>query len=103
MAPRRSSDNLDSLREYAQHDSAYADSRRRAEEQQRRYPRDPNAMGPSEEVMERRRRARRHPVSTAAAGREGGTMTENLILLAALIGSLYALYCFCIHLMSQGL
>lgn len=102
MAYRRTSDNLDSLRAAARQRPHYEDGRRGRVEETRRAPRDPNAMGPSEEVMERRRRARRHPVTTAA-GREGGTMTENLILLAALIGSLCALYHFCIRMLSQGL
>lgn len=96
MSHRRTSDSLDRLREDVQRRILSED------EQAYRTPppsrRNPNAMGPSEEILERRRRARHH-VETATAARESGSMAENLILLFGMAGSLFALYCLCVYLL----
>lgn len=107
MAAHRTSDSLDRLREFAERHSAYADDRstwaREEEPNLRRRTRNygPNTMAPPEEVVDARRRAR-HRVNNTPEVRGNSGMTENLILLAGMILSIYALYRVCIYLLSQG-
>lgn len=109
MAARRTSDSLDRLREYAERHTAYTNEPRHwaPEEEQRRADREygPNTMAPPDEVVEARRAARRrarHRVKNTPELPGNSGLTENLILLAGLVLSIYALYCVCIHLLSQG-
>lgn len=108
MAARRSSDSLDRLRQYAERRSVYADDRyswAREEEEPSTRRRignyGPNTMAPPEEVVDARRR-RRHRVNNTPEVRGNSGMTENLILLAGMVLSIYALYRVCIYLLSQG-
>lgn len=76
-------------------------SRRNAATGQRRHQ-DPNTMEAPEELMEQRRQRHRKHVSMAA--NSNGTrneLLENVILLVALIGSIYGLYRLAIHLLNQ--
>lgn len=113
MPPRRTSDSLERLRDYGRRNSAYGNERAwEQEEAPRRTTRrtyriaDPaNTLGPQEDVMERREREYRHRVTTAAHQNDNGSsgITENLILLAILAGSIYGLYRLCIYLLMQGM
>lgn len=112
MSSRRTSDSLDRLRDYGRRNTVYGVERAwEQEEAPRRTTRrshrvaDPaNTLGPQEDVMERREREYRHRVSTAVHQNDSGSgMTENLILLAILAGSIYGLYRLCIYLLMQGM
>lgn len=63
---------------------------------------DPNRMAPPEEVTDRRRR-KHHPVAispnTPAANNQ---LTENIILLLFLIGSIYGLYKLTLYMLTQS-
>lgn len=114
MSSRRTSDSLERLRDYGRRNTVYGVER--AWEQEERttrrttrrshYVSDPaNTLGPQEDVLERREREYRHRVRTAAAaqGDSSSGITENLILLAVLAGSIYGLYRLCIYLLMQGM
>lgn len=113
MSSRRTSDSLERLRDYGRRNTVYGGER--AWEQQERtthrttrrshYVSDPaNTLGPQEDVLERREHEYRHRVRTAAAQRDSSSgITENLILLAVLAGSIYGLYRLCIYLLMQGM
>lgn len=112
MSPRNTSDSLERLRDYGRRSTVYGSDRAwMPEETQRRTRRsrrvaDPaNTLGPQEDVMERREREYRHRVTTAAHQNNNNSsgMTENLILLAILAGSIYGLYRLCIYLLMQGM
>lgn len=111
MSSRRTSDSLDRLRDYGRRKTVYGVERaweqEEADHRTRRTRRvaDPaNTLGPQEEVLERREREYRHRVNTAAHQDDSGSgMTENLILLAILAGSIYGLYRLCIYLLMQGM
>lgn len=88
------------LREFEKMESR-AFSRRNTATGQRR-PLDPNTMEAPEELMEQRRLRHRKHVSMAA--NTHGTrneLLENVILLVALVGSIYGLYRLAIHLLNQ--
>ncbi len=110
MSPRRTSDSLDRLRDYGRRNTVYGVERAWEQETPHRTTRrsrrvaDPaNTLGPQEDVMERREREYRHRVATAVPQNDSGSsMTENLILLAILAGSIYGLYRLCIYLLMQG-
>lgn len=106
MAARRTSDSLDRLREYAERHSSYTagcNTWTHEEARPRRSARHygPNTMAPPEEVEDARRRARYRVKNTPEVRCNSG-MTENLILLAGMVFSIYALYRVCIYLLSQG-
>lgn len=107
MSSRRTSDSLDRLRDYGRRNTVYGVERAWEQEAPRRTHRiaDPaNTLGPQEDVMERREREYRHRVSAAMPQNDSGSgMTENLILLTILAGSIYGLYRLCIYLLMQGM
>lgn len=111
MSPRNTSDSLERLRDYGRRNTVYGSDRAwMPEETPRRTRRtrrvaDPaNTLGPQEDVMERREREYRHRVNAAAPqGESNSGITENLILLAILAGSIYGLYRLCIYLLMQGM
>lgn len=88
-----------------------ADARRRwdalrAQERAKRpaYVHNSNTLGPQEDVVESRRRLTRNHV-VVAAPRSVATkrlMAENILLLALLALSIYALYCLSIHVLNQS-
>ena len=64
-----------------------------------RPPMGPNTLGPMEELMERRR----HLVSVSrSTSNSGASLSENLLLLALLAGSIYGLYRLALYLLSQS-
>lgn len=111
MSSHRTSDSLERLRDYGRRNTVYGTERAWEQEEaahrttRRAYRMaDPaNTLGPQEEVMERREREYRHRVTTAAHQHDSGSsITENLILLAILAGSICGLYRLCIYLLMQG-
>lgn len=111
MSPRRTNDSLERLRDYGRRKTVYGVERAWEQEdsplgapRQRRSTYSANTLGPQEDVMERREREYRHRVTTAVPqGDSSSGMTENLILLAILGGSIYGLYRLCIYLLMQGM
>lgn len=112
MSPRRTSDSLERLRDYGRRKTVYGVERaweqeetpHRTTRRSRRVADPANTLGPQEDVMERREREYRHRVTTAVPqGDSSSGMTENLILLAILGGSIYGLYRLCIYLLMQGM
>lgn len=66
-----------------------------------RPPIGPNTLGPMEELMERRRH--RHPVSVSrSTSNSGSSLSENLLLLAMMAGSIYGLYRLALYLLTQS-
>ncbi|MGN0867983.1 MAG: hypothetical protein ACI4O9_00465 [Akkermansia sp.] len=64
-----------------------------------RPPLGPNTLAPMEELMERRR----HPVAVSrGATNSGASLSENLLLLALLAGSIYGLYRLALYLLTQS-
>jgi hypothetical protein len=68
---------------------------------QRRYP--ANTLGPSEDVLERRRgQHRKHVTITGAAPQNRSLLMENLLLLVVLAGSIWGLYTLTIYLLTHS-
>ena len=68
---------------------------------QRRYP--ANTLGPSEDVLERRRGMhRKHLTITGAAPRNRNLLLENLLLLIVLAASIWGLYTLTIYLLTHS-
>ena len=67
----------------------------------RRYP--ANTLGPSEDVLERRRgQHRKHVTITGAAPQNRSLLLENLLLLVVLAGSIWGLYTLTIYLLTHA-
>ena len=72
---------------------------RGADSRSARPPMGLNTLGPMEELMERRR----HPVSVSrGTTNSGASLSENLLLLALLAGSIYGLYRLALYLLTQS-
>ena len=68
---------------------------------QRRYP--ANTLGPSEDVLERRRgQHRKHVSISGATPQNRNILMENLLLLIVLAGSIWGLYTLTIYLLTQS-
>lgn len=68
---------------------------------QRRYP--ANTLGPSEDVLERRRGMhRKHLTISGAAPQNRSMLLENLLLLLVLVGSIWGLYTLTIYILTQS-
>ncbi|MBR5894651.1 MAG: hypothetical protein IKZ13_03815 [Akkermansia sp.] len=74
--------------------------RRSREYYEDQWARPNNTLGPNEEVVEKRRR-RKHVVISTGSSQTRSVLGENLILLAALIASIYGLYSLCIYILNQ--
>ncbi|MDO5472781.1 MAG: hypothetical protein Q4F35_05550 [Akkermansia sp.] len=74
--------------------------RRHKEYYEDTWSRPNNTLGPHEEVVEKRRR-RKHVVIATGSPQTRSVLGENLILLAALVASIYGLYSLCIYLLNQ--
>ena len=60
-----------------------------------------NTLGPLEDVVERRRRNRKHVAMAVQPG--GGSrhvLAENVIFLILLVGSIYGMYRLCLHILN---
>jgi hypothetical protein len=76
--------------------------RRHKEYYEDQWARPNNTLGPDEEVIAKRRRHRRkHVVIQAGSPHTRNVLGENLILLAALVASIYGIYCLCIHILNN--
>lgn len=73
--------------------------RRHKEYYEDTWSRPNNTLGPHEEVVEKRRR--KHVVIATGSRHTRSVLGENLILLAALVASIYGLYSLCIYLLNQ--
>ena len=60
-----------------------------------------NTLGPNEEVMEKRRNHRKHVFVSTGSSHTKSVLGENLVLLAALVASIYGLYSLCIYILNQ--
>ena len=60
----------------------------------------PNTLPPPEDVLEARKRRRRHPVDVGGPTRSG--LSENLFLLAFLVASIYGIYRLIVYVLAQG-
>ena len=65
-------------------------------------PLDKNTLTPPEDVMDARRRTPRNINMQHVSGQSRSALTENLILLAVLVGSIYGLYRLSIYLLNQA-
>ncbi len=107
MKPHRNSlEKLRALeRRSARSRAAYADPEAWRDDVYRygdyRLQNDVNRLAPSEDVVEERLHRKNVAVS-APRGNDAGLLTENLILLAFLIGSIYGLYRLTFYLLTQS-
>lgn len=63
----------------------------------------PNTLGPQEDVVESRRRRRSRVVMAAPRpGSAKSQLTENILLLILLVGSIYGLYRLSIYILNQS-
>ena len=63
---------------------------------------DKNTLAPPEDVLDARRHAPRKINMQHVSGQSRSALTENLILLALLVGSIYGLYRLSIYLLNQA-
>ena len=64
---------------------------------------DKNTLAPPEDIVDaRRRRPARNINMQHVSGQSRSALTENLILLALLVGSIYGLYRLSIYLLNQA-
>ncbi|MDO5470788.1 MAG: hypothetical protein Q4F38_05755 [Akkermansia sp.] len=76
--------------------------RRHREYYEDQWARPNNTLGPDEEVVAKRRRNRRkHVVIQAGGAHTRNVLGENLILLAALVASIYGIYSLCIYILNH--
>lgn len=61
-----------------------------------------NTLGPQEDVLESRRRRRNRVVISATRSTTKSILTENILLLALLVASIYGLYLLSIHILNQS-
>ena len=87
------------------------DARRRWEQTRRREsasrayytPTDmANTLGPQEDVVESRRSRRKRVVMTMPRSTTKSILTENILLLALLVASIYGLYLLSIYILNQS-
>jgi hypothetical protein len=65
-------------------------------------PLDKNTLAPPEDVLDARRHTPRNINMQHVSGQSRSALTENLILLALLVGSIYGLYRLSIYLLNQA-
>lgn len=65
-------------------------------------PLDKNTLAPPEDILDARRRTPRNINMQHVSGQSRSALTENLILLALLVGSIYGLYRLSIYLLNQA-
>lgn len=63
---------------------------------------DPNSMAPPEDVIDARRRRRQRVAVNQAPAAGNSQLTENILLLVFLIGSIYGLYKLTLYMLTQS-